>query len=115
MPYGIFRLHPEEVIEGAADRDHPEIFVQREQGFAHRVDDALREFESFICGFLNSKQFYSSLFQARFHLLTLGDVLHETRHALSPGITRAMAAGGPEPANLTVSPANAVIEVPVAP
>ena len=75
LSHGLFRLYLEEFIEGTADGDHPEVLIQRDQGFTHGVDDALGEFTGFICGFFDDLQFFAGLFQAGFYLLALGDVL----------------------------------------
>ena len=39
----VLAVDPERQIEGAADGEHAQVAVKHEQGFAHRVNDGLRE------------------------------------------------------------------------
>ncbi len=57
LPHGLFRLYLEKFIKGTADGDHPEVLIQGDQGFTHRVDDALGEFAGIF--FIVIQEFYS--------------------------------------------------------
>jgi hypothetical protein len=49
LPHGLFRLHLEEITEGAVGGDHPEVLIQGDQGLTHSVDDALGKPEGTGC------------------------------------------------------------------
>ena len=74
LPHGLFRFDFEDLVEGAADHDHPEVLIQGNEGFPNGVDDALGELTGFSRGFFNRLQLPAGLFHPVFFLHPLGDV-----------------------------------------
>ena len=48
LPDGFVGRHFESIVEAVVRCDHPEVLVQGNQGFTHRVDDVLGELAGFI-------------------------------------------------------------------
>ena len=75
LSHGLFGVYLKDLIERAAGGNHPQVLVQRDQGFTHRVDDAVRVFAGRVFGYLGRRQFFTGGFQPVFYLPALGYIL----------------------------------------